>query len=130
MFYPLKIFPLPCTSANSWPVLAGEGKRLYHKNMKIISPNYLPRPRGLDSGGARGHATACTGRAPPRSALCVRWSVGGVERDGATNAQSTRGQARGGVPAAPARMWKGEMGTSPCGIISCEGSTIPESVRA
>jgi hypothetical protein len=41
MFYPLKIFPLPCTSANSWPVLAGEGKRLYHNNMKIISPNYL-----------------------------------------------------------------------------------------
>jgi hypothetical protein len=41
VFYPLKIFPLPCTSANSWPVLAGEGKRLYHHNMEIISPNYL-----------------------------------------------------------------------------------------
>ena len=54
MFYPLKIFPLPCTSANSWPVLAGEGKRLYHNNMKIISPNYLDMPQKKCAGLAAG----------------------------------------------------------------------------
>lgn len=39
----INIFPFLRAWAHRWPVLEDENKRLYHKNMKIISPNYLAR---------------------------------------------------------------------------------------
>jgi len=42
----ITIFPFLRALAHRLPVLEDEDKRLYHKNMKIISPNHLAAPRG------------------------------------------------------------------------------------
>jgi hypothetical protein len=56
----LNIFPFLGALAHRLPVLEDEDKRLYHKNMKIISPNYL--------------AQAWTAGARPTAVQLQQWS--------------------------------------------------------